>query len=217
MSKLYFRYAAMNAGKSTMLLQAAHNYAERGMSVKLYTAGLDDRHGVGVIGSRLGIQRSALTYDPATSFNEQLLDADTACMFIDEAQFLTGPQVHQLHRLAHIGKVPIICYGLRSDFLGLPFEGASILLTLADDIEEIKTICACGKKASMNARIDSQGKRVLTGEQILIGGNVSYRAMCPDCFYADAAQRQPPGEESVPAPGATTQMPMDFRQPPTAD
>lgn len=184
MSKLYFRYAAMNAGKSTMLLQAAHNYAERGMSTKLYTAELDTRHGIGVIRSRLGIQRNALTYDRATTFDEHLLDADTACMFVDESQFLTGPQVHQLHRLAHIGKVPIICYGLRSDFLGMPFEGASILLTLADDIEEIKTICACGKKATMNARIDNLGNRVRTGEQILIGGNVNYIAMCPDCFYA---------------------------------
>jgi thymidine kinase len=186
MSKLYFRYAAMNAGKSTMLLQAAHNYVERGMAIKLYTAELDTRHGIGIIRSRLGIQRSALTYDPSTSFDEHLLDFDTACMFVDEAQFLTRPQVHQLHRLAHIGKVPIICYGLRSDFLGMPFEGASILLTLADDIEEIKTICACGKKASMNARIDGKGRRVRTGEQIFIGGEASYIAMCPDCFYADS-------------------------------
>jgi thymidine kinase len=189
MSKLYFRYAAMNAGKSTMLLQAAHNYAERGMSIKLYTAELDTRHGVGVIRSRLGIERSALTYNPSTSFDKYLLDADTACLFIDESQFLTHRQVHQLHRLAHIGKVPIICYGLRSDFLGLPFEGASILLTLADDIEEIKTICACGKKASMNARIDSMGNRVRTGEQIFIGGEANYLAMCPNCFYADTERQ----------------------------
>ena len=185
MSKLYFRYAAMNAGKSTMLLQAAHNYMERGMAVKLFTAGVDDRHGVGIIHSRLGIERSALTYDQSTSFDKGILDRDTACVFVDEAQFLTPPQVHQLHRLAHLGNVPIICYGFRSDFLGMPFEGAAMLLTLADDIEEIKTICACGKKASMNARIDSQGRRVHTGEQILIGGNVSYRATCPDCFYRE--------------------------------
>lgn len=169
-----------------MLLQAAHNYVERGMSVKLYTAKLDIRHGIGVIRSRLGIQRNALVYDEATSFDKHLLDVDTACMFVDESQFLTGSQVHQIHRLAHMGKVPIICYGLRSDFLGMPFEGASILLTLADDIEEIKTICACGKKATMNARIDSSGKRVHSGEQILIGGNVNYIAMCADCFYADS-------------------------------
>jgi len=191
MSKLYFRYAAMNAGKSTMLLQAAYNYVERGMSIKVYTAELDTRHGIGIIRSRLGIQRSALTYNQTTSFDERLLDRDTACLFVDEAQFLTGPQVHQLHRLAHTNKVPIICYGLRSDFLGMPFEGAAILLTLADDIEEIKTICACGKKATMNARIDSAGNRVCKGEQILIGGNASYIAMCPDCFYADTADQVP--------------------------
>lgn len=184
MSKLYFRFAAMNAGKSTMLLQAARNYMERGMQIKLYTAELDTRHGVGVIRSRLGIERQALTYNKSTLFDSHLLDAETACLFVDEAQFLTAAQVHQLHRLAHVGSVPIICYGLRSDFLGMPFEGASLLLTLADDIEEIKTICACGKKASMNARIDSNGQRVRSGEQILIGGNSSYIAMCPDCFYA---------------------------------
>ncbi len=185
MSKLYFRYAAMNAGKSTMLLQAAYNYMERGMSVKLFTAKVDDRHGIGIIHSRLGIERTALTYDQSTSFDSSLLEPDTACVFIDEAQFLTPRQVHQLHRLAHLADVPVICYGLRSDFLGMPFEGAAILLTLADDIEEIKTICACGKKASMNARIDIHGKRVRSGEQILIGGNVSYRATCPDCFYSE--------------------------------
>ncbi len=166
-----------------MLLQAAYNYMERGMQVKLYTAKLDTRHGVGIIRSRLGIERQALIYDKSTVFDSHLLGRETACLFIDEAQFLTLGQVHQLHRLAHVGAVPIICYGLRSDFLGMPFEGASLLLTLADDIEEIKTICACGKKASMNARIDGDGQRVRSGEQILIGGNSSYIAMCPDCFY----------------------------------
>lgn len=172
-----------------MLLQAAHNYVERGMAVKLYTAELDNRHGVGVIRSRLGIERSVLTYNPQTVFSTSLLDADTACLFIDEAQFLNVAQVHQLHRLAHVGKVPIICYGLRSDFQGMPFEGASMLLTLADDIEEIKTICACGKKATMNARIDDSGARVRRGEQILIGGNASYIAMCARCFYTEPEMR----------------------------
>ena len=185
MSKLYFRYAAMNAGKSTALLQAAHNYEERGMHVALFTAALDERGGPGVIGSRLGLHRSAATFGPGTAFSRQALPAELACVLVDEAQFLTPEQVHQLHRLANREKLPVICYGLRSDFQGRGFPGAIALLTLADDLEEMKTICACGRKASMNMRIDAQGRRVREGEQVLIGGNESYRAVCPSCFYAE--------------------------------
>ena len=183
MAKLYFRYAAMNAGKSTMLLQAAHNYEERGMPVKLMTAELDNRSGVGLISSRLGLQRSAETFDSHTVMDASLIPAGVKCLFIDEAQFCSPAQVLQLHKLAHSLNVPVICYGLRSDFQGKPFPGSAMLLTLADDIEELKTICACGKKASMNARIDDAGNRVMQGDQILIGANARYRAMCPDCFY----------------------------------
>ena len=185
MAKLYFRYAAMNAGKSTALLQAAHNYAERGMQVRLFTAAHDDRAGYGVIGSRLGLQRQAETFGAGTVFDAHWLGSGYACVLIDEAQFLTPEQVRQLHRLAHAGKVPVLCYGLRSDFRGEAFPGAAALLTLADDLEEMKTICACARKASMNLRVDDEGRRVKEGEQVVIGGNERYRAVCPSCFYSE--------------------------------
>ena len=195
MSKLFFRYAAMNAGKSTALLQIAHNYEERGMRVRLFTAAHDDRAGAGVIGSRLGLQRATETFGPQTVFDAQYLGPGLACVLIDEAQFLTPEQVRQLHRLAHTHRLPVICYGLRSDFRGEGFPGALALLTLADDLEEMKTICACARKASMNMRIDSQGRRVKEGEQVVIGGNESYRAVCPSCFYSDDA------DDATRAPG----------------
>ncbi len=188
-AKLYFRYAAMNAGKSTALLQAAHNYEERGMKVRLFTAAHDDRAGFGVIGSRLGLQRQTETFGPQTVFDLAWLGPGYACVLIDEAQFLSPGQVRQLHRLAHAGKVPVLCYGLRSDFRGEAFPGAAALLTLADDLEEMKNICACGRKASMNLRIDAEGRRVKEGEQVVIGGNERYRAVCPSCFYGDDDDR----------------------------
>jgi thymidine kinase len=184
-SKLYFRYAAMNAGKSTALLQAAHNYEERGMKVRLFTAAHDDRAGPGIIGSRLGLQRSVETFGPQTVFDADWLGTGYACVLIDEAQFLTPEQVVQLHRLAHAAHLPVLCYGLRSDFRGQAFPGAAALLTLADDLEEMKTICACARKASMNLRVDDQGRRVQQGEQVVIGGNERYRAVCPSCFYSE--------------------------------
>ena len=177
----------MNAGKSTALLQIAHNYEERGMRVRLFTAAHDDRAGTGVIGSRLGLQRATETFGPQTVFDADYLGPGLACVLIDEAQFLSPEQVRQLHRLAHQHRLPVLCYGLRSDFQGLAFPGAAALLTLADDLEEMKTICACARKASMNMRIDSQGRRVQEGEQVVIGGNESYRAVCPSCFYSDDA------------------------------
>ncbi len=185
MSKLYFRYAAMNAGKSTALLQAAHNYEERGMKVALFTAAHDDRSGTGIIGSRLGLHRTAATFGPETVFERASLPAELACVLIDEAQFLSSDQVRQLHRMAHRDHLPILCFGLRSDFQGQGFPGAITLLTLADDLEEMKTICACARKASMNMRIDAEGRRVTRGQQVEIGGNDRYRAVCPSCFYAD--------------------------------
>ena len=194
MSKLYFRYAAMNAGKSTALLQAAYNYEERGMRVRMFTAAHDGRTGHGLIGSRLGLQRQAETFGPDTLFNAEWLGPGIACLLIDEAQFLSPEQVRQLHRLAHQHQVPVLCYGLRSDFRGDGFPGAVALLTLADDLEEMKTICACARKASMNLRVDSEGRRVKEGEQIMIGGNESYRAVCPSCFYSE-------GDDPARAPG----------------
>ncbi len=193
MSKLYFRYAAMNAGKSTALLQAAYNYEERGMRVRLFTAALDQRSGLGIVASRLGLQRQVETFGPDTLFDAAWLEDGTpagregpvACVLIDEAQFLTPEQVRQLHRLAHQHPVPVMCYGLRSDFRGEGFPGALALLTLADVLEEMKTICACARKASMNLRVDAAGRPVREGEQVLIGGNDRYRAVCPSCFYSE--------------------------------
>jgi len=185
MSKLYFRYAAMNAGKSTALLQAAYNYEERGMKVLLFTAALDSRSGEGLISSRLGLQRQVATFGVHTQFTREHIAADVACLLIDEAQFLSPGQVRQLHRLAHTGNVPVLCYGLRGDFRAEAFPGSALLLTLADDLEEMKSVCACARKAQFNMRIDAQGRRVLDGEQVLIGGNERYRAVCPSCYYAE--------------------------------
>lgn len=183
MAKLYFRYSAMNAGKSTALLQVAHNYEEQGQVVRLYTAAIDDRYGVGRITSRLGANRETDVFTEATDFLSEA--PKVACVLIDEAQFLSRQQVQQLHRLAQVRGVPVICYGLRSDFRGDPFPGSAYLLALSDDIEEIKNICTCGKKATMNIRVDESGGRIKEGEQISIGGNESYRQACGKCFYAD--------------------------------
>ena len=172
----------MNAGKSTALLQVAHNYEEQGQQVKLYTAAIDDRYGVGQVTSRLGPHRQVDVFDSSTDF---LADVPrVACVLVDEAQFLTTLQVQQLHQLAQVRGVPVICYGLRSDFRGEPFPGSAFLLALADDIEEIKNICSCGKKATMNIRVDEHGKRIRDGAQVSIGGNERYRQACGRCFYA---------------------------------
>ncbi|PQO98262.1 thymidine kinase [Massilia phosphatilytica] len=181
MAKLYFRYSAMNAGKSTSLLQVAHNYEEQGQKVQLYTAAIDDRYGVGQITSRLGPQRETDVFDKDTNFLDKA--PPVSCVLVDEAQFLTKEQVVQLHQVAQVRGVPVICYGLRSDFRGEPFPGSAYLLALADDIEEIKNICTCGKKATMNIRVDAEGRRIREGEQVSIGGNESYRQACGRCFY----------------------------------
>ena len=171
----------MNAGKSTALLQVAHNYEEQAQRVCLYTAAIDHRYGVGLITSRLGPQREAITFDADFDF---FADAPAvSCILVDEAQFLSPAQVKQLHRLAHVRGIPVICYGLRSDFLGEPFEGASYLMTLADTIEELKNICTCGKKATMNIRVDAQGKRITAGAQIDIGGHARSSHGCGRGFY----------------------------------
>ncbi len=184
MAKLYFRFAAMNAGKSTSLLQVAYNYEERGQSVDLFTAALDDRHGVGRISSRLGLTRETRVFSSSTDFDAMYAGKTRpSCILIDEAQFLSPEQVVQLHRMAHTSNTPVICYGLRSDFQGNPFPGSRTLLTLADDLEEMKTICRCGRKATMNLRMDAAGKRVTEGAQVEIGGNARYEAVCPRRFY----------------------------------
>lgn len=186
MAKLFFRYSAMNAGKSTSLLQIAYNYEEQGQRVALFTAAIDDRAGVGKINSRLGLTREARVFDADTDFFALLGSPQgLACVLIDEAQFMSVEQVRQLHRVAHTCGLPIICFGIRSDFRGDAFPGSAALLTLADDLEELKTICACGRKATMNVRIDAQGHKVKEGEQVVIGGNDRYKQSCARCFYAD--------------------------------
>lgn len=182
MAKLYFRYSAMNAGKSTALLQVAHNYEEQGQKVRLFTAAIDSRYGVGRVTSRLGPQRQVETFDADTDFLSE--SPKVACVLVDEAQFLSTLQVQQLHQLAQVKGVPVICYGLRTDFRGEPFAGSAYLLALADDLEELKNICTCGKKATMNVRVDDDGKRIREGEQIHMGGNERYRQACGRCFYA---------------------------------
>lgn len=182
MAKLYFHYSAMNAGKSTLLLQAAHNYRERGMEVYLLTARHDDRAGQGRIASRIGIGSDADTYGTADDLFDRIRlrrDAgDLACVFIDEAQFLTADQVWQLARAVDDLKVPVMCYGLRVDFRGQLFPGSAALLALADEMREVRTICHCGKKATMVVRQDAEGRVLTSGAQVQIGGNETYVSLC---------------------------------------
>ncbi|MCV3270576.1 thymidine kinase [Roseobacter sinensis] len=182
MAKLYFHYSTMNAGKSTVLLQAAHNYRERGMVPYLLTAALDDRAGDGVIASRIGIGEPAETFtaddDLFAMIAARLDDGPVACVFIDEAQFLTEDQVWQLARAVDDLGVPIMCFGLRVDFRGQLFPGSAILLALADEMREVRTICHCGKKATMVVRQDASGAVLLDGAQVQIGGNETYVSLC---------------------------------------
>ena len=175
MAKLYFYYSAMNAGKSAVLLQSDHNYRERGMRTLLYTPRLDDRYGEGQITSRIGLQSPAKMFDHTFDFfvdvKNEIRKNETHCVLIDESQFLTKLQVLELTLIVDHLKIPVLCYGLRSDFRGEPFEGAMYLLTWADELSEIKTICASGSKATMNARLDANGNRVWDGSQVEIGHN----------------------------------------------
>jgi thymidine kinase len=188
MAKLFWRYGAMAAGKTLALLGVAHNYERLGCSVLIYTAQIDDRYGNGVVGTRLGLQRPARSFSADTHFDPDGVPPGTACLLVDEAQFLSAAQVRQLHRIAVQNGVPVICYGLRSDFQGQPFEGASALATVADQIEELKTVCACGRKASFNIRVDAAGRRVWDGAQVSIGGDAQYIAACPHQFYTGACK-----------------------------
>ena len=182
MAKLYFHYSTMNAGKSTVLLQAAHNYRERGMKPYLLTVQFDNRAGEGKIASRIGIGTAADTFgekdDLFLKIEAQTKAVDLACVFIDEAQFLSKDQVWQLARAVDDLHVPVMCYGLRVDFRGELFPGSATLLALADEMREIRTICHCGKRATMVVRQD-ENKNVLTGgEQVQIGGNETYVSLC---------------------------------------
>ncbi len=177
MAKLYFYYSTMNAGKSTALLQAAHNYAERGMKTMLFTALLDDR-AAGRIASRIGIGTEAQKFTANTDFWETCGEQKIACILIDEAQFLTGPQVKQLARVVDDANIPVMCYGLRTDFRGELFPGSAGLLAWADSLHELKTICHCGRKATMVVRVSPSGVVERAGQQIEIGGNERYISLC---------------------------------------
>lgn len=182
MAKLYFSYSAMNAGKSTVLLQASYNYHERGMSTLLLTSSVDDRTGKGIIASRIGLEQPAEVFQSGDDLFAKIKAAMDAgpvdCVFVDEAQFLSGDQVWQLARVADDLGVPVMCYGLRTDFQGKMFPGSAELLAIADHLREIRTICWCGKKATMVVRLDGDGKVIEAGEQVVIGGEESYVSLC---------------------------------------
>jgi thymidine kinase len=181
MAKLYFYYASMNAGKSTNLLQANFNYGERGMGTMLWTAALDNRTEQ-PIASRIGLGADASRFGPGTNLWEAVMaqhgETPLACVLIDEAQFLTATQVWQCARLADEGGIPVLCYGLRTDFRGDLFPGSAVLLGIADTLVELKAVCHCGRKATMNLRTDEAGEPIVQGAQTQIGGNEQYVALC---------------------------------------
>ncbi|THF54233.1 thymidine kinase [Allorhizobium terrae] len=182
MAKLYFNYAAMNAGKSTMLLQASYNYQERGMRTVILVAALDDRAGRGKVASRIGLSSDAHTFEADTNLFETVKamheQEAIACVFVDEANFLSAPHVWQLARIADRLHIPVMTYGLRTDFQGNLFPASELLLGIADELREIRTICHCGRKATMNARFDANGEVIREGAQIDVGGNEKYESFC---------------------------------------
>jgi len=182
MAKVYFYYSAMNAGKSTTLLQSSYNYRERGMRTLVFAPAIDTRAGPGRIQSRIGLGGDATPLRSAEDVLEIVRTAHNqlpvACVLVDEAQFLTRKQVEQLTDVADLLRIPVLCYGLRTDFQGQLFPGSAALLALADDLIELKTICHCGRKATMNLRIADGGRAVTQGAQVEIGGNDRYLPMC---------------------------------------
>ena len=188
MAKLYFYYASMNAGKSTTLLQADFNYRERGMATMLWTAALDNRYDVGAVTSRIGLSASAHKFDPDTDIRTAVMAEHAArplaCVLVDEAQFLSRDQVLDLARLADEDDIPVVCYGLRTDFAAQLFPGSAALLGIADTLVELKGVCECGRKATMNLRVDASGRAVLDGAQTEVGGNDRYVALCRKHFMA---------------------------------
>ena len=188
MAKFYFYYASMNAGKSTMLLQASFNYRERGMHTMLWTAAIDDRYESGVITSRIGLEAQANLFDAGTDLRAAIeAEHDVrplACVLVDEAQFLTRDQVFTLAAVCDELAIPVMAYGLRTDFRAELFEGSRYLLAIADTLTEIKAICGCGRKATMNLRMDEAGRAIREGAQTEIGGNERYVALCRHHFMA---------------------------------
>lgn len=182
MAKLYFYYASMNAGKSTTLLQADFNYRERGMETMLWTAGFDDRYGQGYVTSRIGLKAGANRFDRDTQLGVAIAAEHAgrplACVMVDEAQFLSREQVFQLARVADVIGIPVLCYGLRTDFQAQLFPGSAALLGIADSLVELKAVCECGRKSTMNLRVDAAGNAVKEGAQTEVGGNDRYVALC---------------------------------------
>jgi thymidine kinase len=179
---MYFYYSAMNAGKSTTLLQSSFNYQERGMTPVIFTAALDDRYGVGKVSSRIGLQSDAQLYNSETNLYQEICALNELekrhCILIDECQFLSKEQVYQLTEVVDKLHIPVLCYGLRTDFLGELFEGSKYLLSWADKLVELKTICHCGRKANMVIRTDENGVAIAEGDQVAIGGNDKYVSVC---------------------------------------
>ena len=192
MAQLYFYYSSMNAGKSTTLLQSAHNYRERGLTPLLFTAAIDDRTAVGQISSRIGISASAELFDDSTNLFDDVAtiahQSKIDCVLLDEAQFLKREQVDQLAQVVDDLGIPVLCFGIRTDFLGELFTGSQRLLAIADKLTEIKTICHCGKKATMIIRTDEQGNVVSEGDQVAVGGNDRYQSMCRRHYRAAIAE-----------------------------
>ena len=186
MAKLYFNYSSMNAGKSTMLLQANHNYIERGMKPRIYTSDLDNRFGKGEIISRIGLRSKSNIFTSKTDIYLDILnvldDTTVDCVLIDEAQFLTQNQVIQLSKVVDELEIPVLAFGIRTDFQGNLFEGSKYLLAWADNLKEIKTVCHCGRKATMVLRLNADGKVVSDGTQIEIGGEERYVSVCRKHF-----------------------------------
>ncbi|QCZ29771.1 thymidine kinase [Leclercia adecarboxylata] len=182
MAQLYFYYSAMNAGKSTALLQSSYNYQERGMRTVVYTAEIDDRFGTGKVSSRIGLSSPARLFNPLTNLLDEIraeaADQAVHCVLVDESQFLTRQQVHELSEVVDELDIPVLCYGLRTDFRGELFIGSQYLLAWSDKLVELKTICFCGRKASMVLRLDQSGKPYAEGEQVVIGGNERYVSVC---------------------------------------
>ena len=186
MAKLYFNYSSMNAGKSTMLLQANHNYIERGMNPRIYTSDLDNRFGKGEIVSRIGLKAKSNIFSSKTDIYKDVLNfrknSIVDCVLIDEAQFLTQIQVRQLGKVVDELNIPVLTFGIRTDFQGNLFEGSKYLLAWADNLKEIKTVCHCGRKATMVLRLNANGEVVSDGTQIEIGGEEKYVSVCRKHF-----------------------------------
>ncbi|MCA2018362.1 thymidine kinase [Vibrio tritonius] len=193
MAQMYFYYSAMNAGKSTTLLQSAFNYKERGMTPVIYTAAIDDRFGAGKVSSRIGLEASAYIFSAQTDLYAEITalneEAPRHCILVDECQFLSKEQVYQLTEVVDRLDIPVLCYGLRTDFLGELFPGSLALLAWADKLVELKTICHCGRKANMVIRTDEHGKPIAEGDQVAIGGNDKYVSVCR-LHYKEALGRK---------------------------